>query len=95
MGFGFLDYAAMVAYIGAITGSLGGKRGKIVHMDSKGEESILRGLVPLDAMFGYASDLRTMTSGRGDFTMHFERYEAMPFALAEEVVEERLKRNGK
>ena len=78
-------------YIGAITGSLAGKRGKIVHMDSKANESILRGLVPLDEMFGYASDLRTLTSGRGNFTMHFERYEAMPFALAEKVVEERQK----
>jgi elongation factor G len=78
-------------YIGAITGSLAGKRGKIVHMDSKPNESVLRGLVPLDEMFGYASDLRTLTSGRGNFTMHFERYEAMPFALAEKVVEERQK----
>jgi elongation factor G len=78
-------------YIGAITGSLAGKRGKIVHLEARGEESVLTGLVPLEEMFGYASDLRTLTSGRGTFTMHFERYEAMPFSIAEKVVEERKK----
>ena len=46
-------------------------------------------LVPLAEMFGYASELRNLTSGRGSFTMHFEHYEAVPYAIAEEVVASR------
>jgi len=78
-------------HTGAITGSLCSKRGKIVSMDSKGGAAILRALVPLSEMFGYASEIRNLTSGRGSFTMHFEHYAAVPFAIAEEIVEERKK----
>ena len=46
-------------------------------------------MVPLSEMFGYANTLRTLTQGRGTFTMHFEHYEAVPFALAEEIVKKR------
>ena len=78
-------------YTGAITGSLCGKRGKIVAMETKGTATTLRSRVPLGGMFGYASELRNVTSGRGNFTMHFEHYEAVPYALAEEIVEARRK----
>lgn len=78
-------------YTGAITGSLCGKRGKIVAMETKGTATTLRARVPLGGMFGYASKLRNVTSGRGNFTMHFEHYEAVPYALAEEIVEARRK----
>lgn len=73
-------------YTGAVTGSLAGKRGKILAMDTKGNATILRALVPLAEMFGYASELRNITSGRGNFTMHFEHYEAVPYAISEEIV---------
>jgi elongation factor G len=46
-------------------------------------------MVPLVEMFGYATTLRTLTQGRAGFTMHFERYQAVPFALAEEIVKAR------
>jgi elongation factor G len=55
-------------------------------MDTKGNATILRALVPLAEMFGYASELRNITSGRGNFTMHFEHYEAVPYAISEEIV---------
>ena len=78
-------------HIGAVTGVLASKRGKVVHMDARGEVSVVTAVVPLESMFGFASELRTFTSGRGEFSMHFERYEAMPFDLAEAVVEARRK----
>ena len=56
-------------------------------MTSRGDTTILSAEVPLAEMFGYASEIRTMTSGRGTFTMHFERYQAVPFSLAEEIAQ--------
>ena len=76
-------------YTGGITGSLCSKRGRIVGMDAKGGATVLSGLVPLSEMFGYASELRNLTSGRGTFTMQFEHYEAVPYAIAEKIIEER------
>jgi len=81
-----VEVTAPEDYTGAITGSLAGKRGKIIAMDTKGHATVLRGLVPLAEMFGYASELRNITSGRGNFTMHFEHYEAVPYALSEDIV---------
>ncbi len=84
-----VEVTAAEDYTGSITGSLCSKRGKIVSMDSRGGATVLRGRVPLAEMFGYASDLRSLTSGRGTFTMHFEHYESVPYALSEEIVERR------
>jgi elongation factor G len=91
-----VEVVAPEEYTGAVTGTFYGRRGRIVHMESKGNLAILRARVPLAEMFGYASELRNLTSGRGEFTMHFEEYEAVPYALAEEIVENlRRARNGR
>ena len=84
-----VEVTASEDHTGAVTSSLLGKRGQIVDMEMRGRASITRARVPLAEMFGYSSDLRNMTSGRGEFTMHFEHYEAVPFALAEEIVSKR------
>ncbi len=84
-----VEITAPEEYIGTVSGSLCSKRGKIIGMESRGKTSLLTGQVPLARMFGYATELRTITSGRGNFTMHFEHYQAVPFALAEEIVSER------
>jgi len=87
-----VEVASPADYIGTVTSSLCGKRGKIVAMDNKGNTAVLRARVPLEEMFGYASEVRTITSGMGDFTMHFDKYEAVPHVIAERIVEERAEK---
>ncbi|HDC92815.1 MAG TPA: elongation factor G, partial [Candidatus Acetothermia bacterium] len=72
-------------YVGQVSGGLAAKRGKIMGMEIKGKRAVVRARVPLAEMFGYSSELRNTTSGRGEFTMHFERYQAVPYAVAEEI----------
>ncbi|MCD4690231.1 elongation factor G [bacterium] len=86
-----VEVTAHEDHTGVVTGSLCGKRGRIIDMETRGKASITRAHVPLAEMFGYSSELRNLTSGRGEFTMHFEHYEAVPFSIAEEIVEERRK----
>ena len=76
-------------YMGGITGSICSRRGRIESMDDQHGMKVVRGMVPLSEMFGYSNDLRTMTSGRGSFTMHFERYETVLFSLAEQIIKKR------
>ena len=82
-----VEVTAPETYTGAITGSLCNKRGRVQGMDTKAGATVLQGFVPLAEMFGYASELRNVTSGRGTFTMHFEHYQAVPFSIAEEIIE--------
>ena len=80
-------------YMGAATGSICQRRGRVEGMEDKGGVKLVRGFVPLGEMFGYSSSIRTATQGRGSFTMHFEHYEAVPFELAETIMEKRRKEN--
>jgi elongation factor G len=79
-------------YAGGITGSLCGRRGRIVKMDLKGDLQHIQAIVPIAEMFGYATEVRNMTQGRGSFTMSFEHYETVPYALAEEIVARQKKK---
>ncbi len=88
-----VEVTAPEEYMGGITGSICQRRGRIESMDTLHGQKLVRGMVPLSEMFGYSNDLRTMTSGRGNFTMHFERYEAVPFSIAEGIIEKRRKEN--
>jgi elongation factor G len=80
-------------YMGAATGSICQRRGRVEGMEDKGGARLVRGFVPLGEMFGYSSAIRTLTQGRGSFTMHFEHYEAVPYEIAEDVIEKRRKAN--
>jgi elongation factor G len=79
--------------MGPVTGSIAQRRGRIETMETKGNSKIISGMVPLGEMFGYAGNLRTLTQGRANFSMHFEHYEAVPYALAEEIVKKRRAAN--
>lgn len=76
-------------YMGQASGSICQRRGRIESMDDVGGYKVVRGFVPLSEMFGYSNTIRTATQGRGNFTMHFERYEAVPYQLAEEIIKKR------
>lgn len=76
-------------YAGSVSGNLSSKRGRIQGMDAVGSVNIVKALVPLADMFGYATELRTLTSGRASFSMQFEHYEQAPNSIAEQVVETR------
>jgi elongation factor G len=84
-----VEVTAPEEYTGPITGNLCSKRGRIAGMESRANAVILRAMVPLAEMFGYASEVRNLTSGRGTFTMQFEHYETVPYSIAEQIVEDR------
>jgi elongation factor G len=73
-------------YMGDVMGDLNGRRGKVTNMDERAGAKVIDCLVPLAEMFGYATDLRSMTQGRATYTMHYARYERVPQNIAEEVM---------
>ncbi len=73
-------------YMGDIIGDLNSRRGSIGGMDSRGNAQVINAMVPLANMFGYVSNLRSMSQGRAQYTMHFDHYEKVPQAVADEVV---------
>ncbi|MBD3289142.1 elongation factor G [candidate division KSB1 bacterium] len=86
-----VEIASPEEALGAVSNSLGSKRGKILSIDAKNGTRFSKAEVPLAEMFGYTNELRNITSGRATATMHFAHYEAVPYSLAEEIVEERRK----
>src|SRR5205823_12696453 len=73
-------------YMGDVIGDVTSRRGHLQSMEARGGSQVINARVPLSEMFGYATDLRSRTQGRGSYTMHFDRYEEVPASLAEEIV---------
>jgi len=73
-------------YMGVVVADLNSRRGRIQAMDTRAGSQVISATVPLAEMFGYATDLRSMTQGRATYTMQFARYEEVPPALADEIV---------
>lgn len=73
-------------YLGAITGDITARRGRIEHVEAMPGTQIVTAMVPLSEMFGYATDLRSLTQGRATYTMHFWRYEEAPKSVSEAIV---------
>ncbi|CAN5126433.1 elongation factor G [soil metagenome] len=76
-------------FMGDITGNLSGKRGQIEAMEDRGDLKVVRALVPLSEMFGYVTNLRSMTEGRGSSTMEFDHYANVPPNVATTIIEQR------
>jgi elongation factor G len=76
-------------FMGDVIGDLSRRRGRVDGMEPRGNAQVIRGHVPLSEMFGYATDVRSMTQGRATYTMQFDRYEEVPPNIAEKVVEGR------
>ena len=73
-------------YMGDVIGDLSSRRGRVEGMDQRGSSHVIRAQVPLSDMFGYATDLRSRTQGRAQYTMQFHSYQEVPDSIAKEIV---------
>jgi elongation factor G len=78
-------------YLGEVTGDLNAKRGRIEAIADRATIKVIDAQVPLSEMFGYATSLRSMTQGRGSFTMEFDHYEEVPKSIEQLIVEGKKK----
>ena len=78
-------------YMGDVIGDINSRRGHIEGMEDIGGGKMIKGYVPLAEMFGYATDLRSRTQGRGNYSMFFERYEQVPKSVQEKVLAAKAK----
>lgn len=85
-----VDVTIPEEYLGDVMGHISARRGRIEGTEVRGNTNIVKGLVPLSEMFGYATTLRSSTQGRGTFSMQFDHYEAVPKSIQEEII----KKNG-
>jgi elongation factor G len=76
-------------YVGTVIGDLSSRRGRVETQEPRGNAIVVKASVPLSSMFGYATDLRSNTQGRANYSMQFDRYEEVPANIAEEIVEHR------
>ena len=74
--------------MGDVIGDLNSRRGKVLGMDTKGHTQVIKSRVPMAEVLKYAPDLRSITSGRGEFHIEFAHYEELPAHLAEKVIKE-------
>jgi elongation factor G len=74
-------------YLGDVMGNLNARRGRVESLEPSGNAQSVKAMVPLSEMFGYATDLRSMSQGRATFTMQFDHYEEVPQSIATELVD--------
>ena len=86
-----VEVAVPESYMGAANGSINQRRGRVEGMEDRAGVKLIKATVPLGEMFGYSNAIRTVTQGRGTFTMIFKQYEAVPKAIAEQVIAKRIK----
>ncbi len=82
-----LEVVVPEEYFGSVSGDITSRRGSILGMDRKNNSQVIKSEVPLSGMFGYATDLRSMTQGRALFTLQFSKYQKAPKSISQEVLE--------
>ena len=73
-------------YMGDVMGDVNSRRGKIEGMEARNGAQVIKSFIPLSEMFGYATDLRSKTQGRGTYSMEMDHFEEVPKSIAEKVV---------
>ena len=86
-----VDVTMPEEYMGDVIGSLNAKRGQIEGMEDIGGGKLVKAFVPLAEMFGYSTELRSTTQGRGNYSMFFEKYAQCPKSIQEKVIAEHSK----
>jgi elongation factor G len=76
-------------YMGEVIGDLNARRGKVEGMTQRGNSQVIKAMVPMAEMFGYATDLRSKTQGRATYSMQFDSYQDVPESIAESIVAQR------
>ncbi len=81
-----VEVTAPQEYMGSVMGDVSSRRGRIEGQEERNNAVVVQSLIPLANMFGYATDLRSFTQGRGNYTMQFDHYEEVPKSIAEEII---------
>ena len=89
----FVEVTAPNEYLGSVMGDVSSRRGQITEQEERGNAVIVRAHIPLSEMFGYVTDLRSFTQGRGTYSMKFDHYAEVPKSIAEKIIKENSKEN--
>jgi elongation factor G len=84
-----VDVTVPEDYMGDVIGDVNSRRGRLEGMEDRAGMKVIHAYVPLSEMFGYATDLRSKTQGRGNFSMQFDHYEELPKNVQEQVIGQR------
>ena len=89
----YMDVSIVVPdeFIGQISGDISSRRGRIMGSEAKGRNQLIKAQVPLAEMFTYANDLRSLTGGRGGYSMKFTHYEPAPAKVTQQVIDQKKK----
>ena len=86
-----VEVTAPSEYLGSVMGDISSRRGQIREQDERGNAIVVRAYVPLSEMFGYATDLRSFTQGRGNYVMQVDHYEEVPKSITEKIAKKNAK----
>ena len=81
-----VEVTAPAEYLGSVMGDVSSRRGQITDQEERGTAIIVKSMIPLSEMFGYVTDLRSFTQGRGNYSMKFDHYAEVPKSISEKII---------